>query len=61
MTAIKLQDEYGNRYDGTVTKLGRKYVWVQVDHFDPLPIDRRTGRTSADYEDRNGQPMWIVR
>jgi hypothetical protein len=64
MKKVQVKDAYGNDYDGTVVKVGRKYVYVQIEWtgFRPetIPFERANGRTSQGYEEsHNALPMFL--
>lgn len=64
MTKVRVTDAYGNSTEGTVTKVGRRYVYVTMEwnpyHKETVPFDRLTSRTSQGYEEKyNAMPMYI--
>lgn len=60
---VKVKDGYGNDLEGKITKVGRKYVYVDVNftgHVENIPFERLTGRTAQGYEERyNAIPMFL--
>lgn len=60
---VQVKDSYGNVYEATLIKVGRKYAYATVEFgFGPevIPFERTTGRTSQGYEEsRNAIPMFL--
>lgn len=63
MSKVKIRDAYNNELMGTIVKIGRKYVYVEIDWqywTEIVPFERTSGRTAQGYEEsKNALPMFI--